>query len=533
MAFTKSILSSLVDGGTSLSDERLLIDRLAEFSESIGTNKWLALGGGAGQILLGLITETSNPVGFVAIALGGYCLTKVKPNTLTNADDRELRFLSKHRNIFGVLKRLKQRGLDDEEILQSFEAMISRYNIGTDEIILSADHVIPAGNAIAGFEVVTAQIRNHDSTVQPITSQKQSFLTDNLKPRQQLQPAMRRDIGYNTRFGTPDNGGALDIPAMDSSPLALIQRSYAATAEIGLPVELMQSMVDVPYSTFVIGMSGAGKDILVYNVVSEIRKKYPQACIIGIDGKNAPIERPLWDKSLYSETIHFSMSDHPSKYHDRLMQLFENVDSLPPMTFYVFSEVNGTRDSYNSNGMEKQWNEVANKIRYIALQLNYAQKFMIATAQTANKQELGIGDGRQNVQFCLVSNGQQQSFINAVTKAAVFEGNGVKDTATWQSAISRSSALEHLPDAAQRGGVAYFHSALSRWLPMPRLQNAGGDRGVPGSNPQPTQAIAEKPVEKPSETPIPSPVLENNPNNELEEKADKGKVEKPDRLSRI
>lgn len=522
MAFAKSILRSLVEGGTQLDDERRLIDRLAEFAEKIGTNQQLALYGGLGQIGFGLLIATVNLSGLLAIALGGYCLTKIKPNTLTNADDRELRFLSKHRNIFGVLKRLKLRGADEEEILQSFEAMIARYDFASDQIILSPEHVIPAAHAIAGFEVVTAQIRNHDGeTSQPMASpQKRSFLNESLKQSRQLPAA---PIGMNTRLG------AVEVPSAQSeaSPVAVLDRMFHSEPAIGLPQELRQTMVDLPYSTFVIGMSGAGKDILVYNVVAEIRRRHPQAYLIGIDGKNAPEERPLWDNTIYNETIHFSMGDHPKTYHDRLLDIFDNVDRFPPMTLIVFSELNGTRNSYFSNGMGDKWQTIANKIRYIALQLNYAQKFIIATAQTANKEELGIGEGRQNVQFCLVSNGQQQSFINAVTKAAVFEGNAVKDTATWQSAISRSTALEHLPDAAQRGGIAYFHSALGRWLPMPRLHNVGGDRGIPGSMPQQPRSESPKTIEPPSEAPNSSSLLEKASRKELEETGNKGNTQKP------
>jgi hypothetical protein len=295
----------------------------------------------------------------------------------------------------------------------------------------------------------------------------------------ELPPA----IGTNTQLN------AIEVSAQqvqDYSPtsniqrqnaIASLQQTYNKPAEIGLPQELREVMVDSPYSTFVIGMSGAGKDILVYNVVSEIRKKYPQAFIIGIDGKNAPSERNLWAKPNYDHTIHFSMGDSPEDYHEDLLSIFDQVDSYPPFTFIVFSELNGVRDSYLSNNMKDEWQQIANKIRYIALQLNYAQKYFIATAQTANKEELGIGAGRQNAQFCMVSNGQQQSFINAVSRAAVFEGNGVKDTATWQSAISRSPAVSHLPNANQLGGIAYFHSGIGRWMPMPRLHNAGQDRG--------------------------------------------------------
>lgn len=313
-------------------------------------------------------------------------------------------------------------------------------------------------------------------------------------PVKELPPA----VGPVTQFS------AIEVPAQqvqdynsDSDiqrqiAIATLQQTFNKPAEIGLPQELREVMVDAPYSTFVIGMSGAGKDILVYNVISEIRKKYPQAFIIGIDGKNAPSERNLWAKPNYDYTIHFSMGDNPEDYHEELFSIFDKVDSYPPFTFIVFSELNGVRDSYISNGLKDEWQQIANKIRYIALQLNYAQKYFIATAQTANKEELGIGAGRQNAQFCMVSNGQQQSFINAVSKAAVFEGNGVKDTATWSSAISRSPAVEHLPNANQLGGIAYFHSAINRWMPMPRLHNAGQDRGV---------------VSQQVEIPAPSPVF--------------------------
>jgi hypothetical protein len=51
--------------------------------------------------------------------------------------------------------------------------------------------------------------------------------------------------------------------------------------------------------------------------------------------------------------------------------------------------------------------------------------------------------------------------------------------------------LEHLANANTDKGVGYFHTALNRWEPMPRLVNPGADRCAPVTIPP---AIADEAV---------------------------------------
>ncbi len=389
-----------------------------------------------------------------------------------------------------LIYALTQEGMPKEALVECYDDLLGAFTVQfqqraslgmSDEL----DHDI-----IRSFQRTVEEKCNSESLARAIVAETEGFVFDTLyrstEPKTESLPAApvvtSSPIGNNTRLGAVEvqtspagNSQAEATQPMDN--VSVLNRAFQQSDAIGLPNELIQTMVETPYSNFVIGMSGAGKDILVHSLMKAIRAKYPQATIIGIDGKGAMKERPMWDAAIYNETVHFSMADHPRDYHPRLKHIFDRADSLPPHSFVVFSEVNGTRDSYIGNGMGRQWQEISSKIRYLALQGNEAGRFIYATAQTATKEELGIGAGRGNVQFCLISNGQQQSFVNAVVKAAVFDGSAVKNVDSWQSAISRSTAISHLKNSAQLGGVAYFHSAIGRWLPMPRLENPGRDRG--------------------------------------------------------
>lgn len=279
MAFAKSIIRSLVDGGTQLSDEKLLIDRLEEFCDRTSTNKQLALYGGLGQIGLGIALATINPICLIAIAPGAYCLSKLKSNKLTNTDERELRFLSKHRNIFGVFKRLKLRGGDDEEILQSFEALISRYDYARDQIILiPGEHEIPAGNAIAGFETVAAQIQSHEGEPPSTAAQpKRSFLAEHLSNTTQ-QP----QVGNNTRFNALP---AQSQPVVEfEATTAQGQDSHVSRSEDDA-IAILDGLVASRRSTLLVGGTGAGKTVTQAYLLVNMLRRCPDTDIYVISQK--------------------------------------------------------------------------------------------------------------------------------------------------------------------------------------------------------------------------------------------------------
>jgi hypothetical protein len=92
--------------------------------------------------------------------------------------------------------------------------------------------------------------------------------------------------------------------------------------------------------------------------------------------------------------------------------------------------------------------------------------------------ELGISTStRSNIKFLMVGNGSQFGFISSITaNTTVFDRKLINDQNSFTAACSRSTALEHLPNANTDKGIAYFHTALNRWEPMPRLINPGADR---------------------------------------------------------
>jgi hypothetical protein len=245
--------------------------------------------------------------------------------------------------------------------------------------------------------------------------------------------------------------------------------------------------VDNPYSTFIIGMSGAGKDIALYSIMAALKAKYPTALYVGIDGKNHAGELPLWPDSLYDQKLHISMLNRPADYHPRLLALLKQSCEFPGMVFVAFSELNGIAGSYIAAGMKTEWGEIAHYLRYLALQGNAAGKFLLSTAHGLTLEELGITTAtRANIQFLMVGNGSQFGFISSITASTtVFDRKLINDQNSFTAACSRSTALEHLPNANTDKGIGYFHTALNRWEPMPRLVNPGNDRCNPVVNQPP------------------------------------------------
>lgn len=249
--------------------------------------------------------------------------------------------------------------------------------------------------------------------------------------------------------------------------------------EVGLPPALKAVMVDKPYSTFIVGQSGAGKDITLWNIVKGLRERYPDAYFLGIDGKNSDKETNLWESGLYDKVIRLSMLDNPKAYHDTLIELMRTaIRKVKGMAFIVFSEVNGIRDGYKAYKLNDLWTELAVYIGFCAIQGNSEEKFLLATAQALNLEELGIPkSSRANSSFMAIGNSTQYSFLNQVAgDVNVFDRNALLDQGSFQSACSRSTATEHLPTHDLLKGIAWFHTACNRWEPMPRLHNPGVDR---------------------------------------------------------
>jgi hypothetical protein len=278
---------------------------------------------------------------------------------------------------------------------------------------------------------------------------------------------------------TPGNTAKTEIVTFGETRKQLEKMAQRNQQEAGLPPALKAVTVDKPYSTFIVGQSGAGKDITLWNIVKELRERYPDAYFVGIDGKNSEKETNLWESGLYDKVIRISMLDSPKDYHETLIELMRTaIRKVKGMAFIVFSEVNGIRDGYKAHKLNDLWTELAVYIGFCAIQGNSEDKFLLATAQALNLEELGIPkSSRANSSFMAIGNSTQFSFLNQVAgDVNVFDRNNLLDQGAFQSACSRSTATEHLPTHDLLKGIAWFHTACNRWEPMPRLHNPGIDR---------------------------------------------------------
>jgi hypothetical protein len=256
-----------------------------------------------------------------------------------------------------------------------------------------------------------------------------------------------------------------------------LERTLEAVAPVGLPQSLIASAIDRPYSTFIFGQSAAGKDITLFNIMEGLKVKFPTAYFLGIDGKNHTTESAMWE--MYDESIRISMLDDPRDYHDRLLQVLNKAVRWPGRAFVSFSEVNGISGVYAVAGMAQEWKQIAHLISFLAVQGNADGKFIYATAQALNLDALGLRkDSRANCAFMAVANSTQFSFLSQIAgDTKVFQNKLMLDQQVFQSACSRSTATQHLQTHNVVKGIAWFHTDLNRWEPMPRLVNPGPDRG--------------------------------------------------------
>jgi hypothetical protein len=500
--YNKSILRSLIlDGGVSITDPIRLRDLLQEQSQSSDlVSKFGTIGGGL-SIGFGVLMTSLNPAALLAAVSGGYAVYLGQKAKATSLEEKEFRFLSRHGRIINLLGEFAKAGTaTDDEILSAYESLTLSYLPITDQIVVDG-RPIAAGEMMARLpQVIAAQRQSpesgHRHALPVVTPHPTSLPPSRLHEYAEI-PALQQ--------APPIQGSMIE----SESAIAVLERTMAKPTAIGLPEALRSVTVDQPYSTFIIGMSGAGKDIALYSVMAALKARNPNDLFVGIDGKNHAGELPLWSEGIYDRTIHISMLDRVNDYHRGLLALLKQACEFPGMVFVAFSELNGIAGSYIAAGMKPEWGEIAHYLRYLALQGNAAGKFLLSTAQGLTLDELGISTStRSNIKFLMVGNGSQFGFISSITaNTTVFDRKLINDQNSFTAACSRSTALEHLPNANTDKGIAYFHTALNRWEPMPRLVNPGADRCVAVTIPPAIVELLPMP-ELAAPTVIPSPVDE-------------------------
>jgi hypothetical protein len=475
--YNKSILRSLIlDGGVSITDPIRLRDLLQEQAQtSERVNKFGTIGGGM-SIGFGVLMTSLNPAALLAAVSGGYAVYLGQKAKATSLEEKEFRFLSRHGRIINLLGDFAKAGTaTDDEILSAYESLTLSYLPITDQIVVDGV-AIAAGEMMARLPQVIATQRQSPEPAQ------NKALSRTPQPTS-LPPSRLHEYA---EVSVPQLMQPSQVAAIGGeSTVAVLERTVTQQAAIGLPATLAEVTVTKPYSTFIFGQSEAGKDITLYNIIAALKQRHPTAYFLGIDGKNHGPELPLW--GIYDETLHISMRDRPIDYHHRLLKLLDKALDFPAMAFIAFSELNGISAAYGTSGMGNEWGEVAHRIAYLAIQGNAAGKYLYATAQALNLDSLGIKkESRANCSFIAIANSTQFSFLSQIVgDTKVFSPSVMLNQAVFQSACSRSTATAHLRNHDILKGIAYFHTALNRWEPMPRLVNPGADRcdPVPASPP--------------------------------------------------
>lgn len=290
--------------------------------------------------------------------------------------------------------------------------------------------------------------------------------------------------------------GAIDVPVeaapTGNDPVSVLNRAYQQSDPIGLPSALRAVATSKPYSTLICGMSGAGKDITLYNIMRSLKTAHPNHYFLGIDAKGFEEEKPLW--SFYDYAFHINAFIDPIEYHALLVEKLEYAAQRRNV-FVAFSEINGLKSTYLGRGRADEWKQIAFLIGNIATQGNSFNRFLYGTVQGISLESLGIAnEERGNLHFLAIANVTQFGYVQSVLAEVKVFPKTILDSDRFNAAISHSTATQHLKSHDIVKGVAYFHSAIKRWEPMPRLENPGHDRDNPLPQSVETNAPRSAPV---------------------------------------
>lgn len=255
------------------------------------------------------------------------------------------------------------------------------------------------------------------------------------------------------------------------------------TTELEKPLPLCDRIVDNLESLLIIGNPGAGKAMLMSNLVPLVRAKYPEIKIVGIDPKGDPKETGYWSNSGFDEVyrcVHMTMDD--GDYIEWFKDKIDKLKNEGENVLYVVDEFTATARKfakYDKGGFDS----------FISLMVGIASSgpsrrmFVWGIGQIPHAAAMGVSGGERAI-FRPIAIANRKR----LDMAEQFVG-----TSFVPSPDGGINGLIRYMDKSPRGRAIYYDG----WEPMPELTNYSGfDRDrFEFIDPPAVVAVEEKPVE--------------------------------------
>jgi len=288
------------------------------------------------------------------------------------------------------------------------------------------------------------------------------------------------------------------LPVATSSSIGNQTRLGAIEVQSSPSTTLFNPAIDLgqnPQSALIAGVPGSGKGILVSNAVRVLRQNHQALQVMMIDPKADPKEKGYWQGVV---NIYRSMNlmdcDDPDDGAQWLLNCMDQFRKLPAPKLLIFDEMLAASVEISLAHKDfKAPQRMKKFVSGIIAQGDSQGVWLWAMSQSVQVADLGFNGGvRGNLRVIGIISPKNTTAIEGLTSTQIIpKPTGGMDELR---AIMKASPVDR----------AFYDGKISRWLPMPKLENHSGfdrDNRTIETNPTVSKSDAPKTQEKPAETP--------------------------------
>jgi hypothetical protein len=226
-----------------------------------------------------------------------------------------------------------------------------------------------------------------------------------------------------------------------------------------------QDLGENPQSALIVGTPGSGKGMLVSNAVRVLRQKHSALTVMMIDPKADAKERGYWSEVVDRyEAFSLMSCPDPDDGAEWLLRQMDDFNKLPSPKLLIFDEMLAASTELSMAHKDfKAMPRLKKFIAGIVAQGDSQGVWIWAMSQSVQVQDLGISGGvRGNLRAIGLVSPKNTTAIEGLTSTQLIP--------------KPPGGMDELRQIMEASPVkrAVFDGKISRWLPMPKLENHSG-----------------------------------------------------------
>jgi hypothetical protein len=279
-------------------------------------------------------------------------------------------------------------------------------------------------------------------------------------------------------------------PSVETNEVALIESPAICDSKPCESSNFFNPALDLgqnPQSALIVGTPGSGKGMLVSNAIRVLRQKTPALKVMMIDPKGDPKETGYWAPvtDVY-RSMNLMNCDDPDQGTSWLLSCMDEFRQMDAPKLLIFDEMLAASTEISLAHKDFKAPQRFKKfVSGIIAQGDSQSVWVWAMSQSVQVADLGFGGGvRGNLRAIAIISPKNTTAIEALTSTRLIPPpNGGMDELRDIMAVSPVNR-------------AFYDGKVSRWLPMPRLENHSGfdrdNRKIDGIAPNPQRTIVDQ-----------------------------------------